>query len=72
MSNTEMIFRNSKDIIQNGKDNDCKGLLYCGKKYTSNGGCPCLSCDGICGMDNAPLYSFFYFIFNWRNELSYL
>ena len=52
MSNTEIIFRNSKDIIQNGKDNDCKGLLYCGKKYTSNGGCPCLSCDGICGMDN--------------------
>ena len=38
MSNTEIIFRNSKDIMQNGKDNDCKGLLYCGKKYTSNGG----------------------------------
>ena len=51
MSNNEIIFRNSKGIIQRGKDNS-QGLLYCGKQYTSSGGCRCLGCDGFCGPYN--------------------
>lgn len=51
MSNNEMFFRNSKGIIKNGKD-ICQGLLYCGKQYTSAGGCRCFTCDGFCGFDN--------------------
>ena len=51
MSNDNIIFRNSKGIIQKGKDN-CQGLFYCGKQYTSSGGCRCLCCDGFCGPYN--------------------
>ena len=29
-----------------------KNIEYCGKKYTSNKGCPCLNCDGYCGPEN--------------------
>ena len=51
MSNDEIIFRNSKGIIQRGKDNS-QGLLYYGKQYTSSGGCRCLGCGGFCGLQN--------------------
>ena len=44
----EITFRNSNDIIKKGKG-ICQGLLYCGKQYTSSGGCACLTCDGYCG-----------------------
>ena len=51
MSNGEIIFRNSRSNIARGKD-FCSGILYCGKKYTSSGGCACLNCDGQCGPGN--------------------
>ena len=48
MSYYEIKFRNSKELIKMGKG-ICQGLLYCGKQYTSKGGCACLTCDGVCG-----------------------
>jgi len=51
MSNGELVFRNFRSNIARGKD-FCAGILYCGKKYTSNNGCACLGCDGTCGPDN--------------------
>ena len=46
-----MIFQNSKGYINEGGDHG-KGLLYCGRNYTGNGGCPCGTCDGYCGTTN--------------------
>ena len=51
MSNEEIIFRNTAGIIKRGKG-IAQGLLYCGKKYSTYGGCPCLNCDGQCGPDD--------------------
>lgn len=51
MSNENLIFRNFRSIMHRGKDNFA-GILYCGKQYTSEGGCACLKCDGFCGPDN--------------------
>ena len=45
------IYQNSKGYINEGNGNG-KGLLYCGIKYTSGGGCPCGNCDGYCGTTN--------------------
>lgn len=51
MSDNDYIFRNSKSIMKRGTGIS-SGLLYCGRRFTSNGGCSCLSCDGQCGPSN--------------------
>ena len=51
MSDDEIIFRNSKGIIRRGRDIS-QGVLYCGKQFTSPGGCRCFGCDGYCGPYN--------------------
>ena len=47
----KIIFQNSKKIIKEGNGMGT-GILYCGEKYTNEGGCPCGTCDGHCGPDN--------------------
>lgn len=51
MENKVLIFRNSKRYINQGSG-ICKGILYCGEKFTNDGCCPCGTCDGHCGPDN--------------------
>ena len=46
-----IIFKNSKRYINEGSGLG-KGLLYCGNKYTNDGGCLCGKCDGHCGPDD--------------------
>ena len=46
-----IIFRNSTRFVNEG-NNIGQGILYCGKKYACNGGCPCGGCDGYCGLTN--------------------
>ena len=60
MSNGELIFRNTLGIIKRG-EGIAQGLLYCGKKYSTDGGCPCLQCDGHCGPgDGCPCPDCYY------------
>ena len=46
----EIIFKNTKRFINEGSRLG-EGILYCGKKYTNNLGCPCRKCSGHCGPD---------------------
>ena len=43
-----IIFRNSKRYINEGIGLG-QGILFCGDKYTNDGGCPCGNCVGHCG-----------------------
>ena len=51
MEQNKIIFKNSKNIINEGK-NIGEGILYCGKKYTNKDACECGNCDGYCGPEN--------------------
>ena len=51
MKKESLIFRNSKQYINEGNGNG-KGILYCGKKYSNEGCCKCGTCNGYCGPDN--------------------
>jgi len=48
----EFIFKSRKGNIMRRGKGDSQGILYCGKKFTSHGGCQCLGCDGYCGPDS--------------------
>ena len=52
MEKEKLIFKNSKNTIIKEGNGDAKGILYCGQKYTNNGGCQCSTCDGFCGPNN--------------------
>ncbi|KAG4083208.1 hypothetical protein H8356DRAFT_1750396 [Neocallimastix lanati (nom. inval.)] len=52
MVNSELIFKNSKGIVMKQGTEVCQGILYCGKKFASNHGCKCGTCDGYCGIHN--------------------
>ena len=52
MEKEKLIFKNSKNNIIKEGNGIAKGILYCGQKYTNNGGCQCSTCDGFCGPDN--------------------
>jgi hypothetical protein len=54
MEQNKIIFKNSKNIINEGK-NIGEGILYCGKKYTNKDACECGNCDGYCGPENGCL-----------------
>ena len=64
MKKESLIFRNSKQYINEGNGNG-KGILYCGKKYSNEGCCKCGTCNGYCGPDNGcacPDCEYIYYI----------
>ena len=44
--------QNSSGITLQEGNGNYKGILYCGRKYTSYHGCRCKKCDGVCGPDS--------------------
>ena len=45
-----IIIKNSSRILNEG-NGKCKGIFYCGRKYTNAKGCACGNCNGFCGPD---------------------
>jgi len=47
-----MLYRNSTGAeCREGTDSG-RGILYCGRRFTAKGECPCGTCDGVCGPNN--------------------